>query len=97
MNEELLSAFNKTLQFYEVNEKELFTISEMCKTMTSFCGELYSKVYMKQKLMERYGNGITRVGEEDLINFFQFPYDILLIHFIVNNVQQNSKKKKFEY
>ncbi len=69
MNEELLSAFNKTLQFYEVNEKELFTISEMCKTMTSFCGESYSKVYMKQKLMEFYGNGITRVGEEDLISF----------------------------
>jgi hypothetical protein len=72
VNEELLSAFNKTLQFYEVNEKELFTISEMCKTMTSFCGESYSKVYMKQKLMERYGNGITittRAGEEDLISF----------------------------
>lgn len=72
VNEELLSAFNKTLLFYEENEKELFTISEMCKTMTSFCGESYSKVYMKQKVMERYGNGITittRVGQEDLISF----------------------------
>ncbi|KZR98101.1 Uncharacterized protein APZ42_006633, partial [Daphnia magna] len=59
VNEELLSAFNKTLQLWEENEKELFTISETCKTMTSFCGESYSKVYMKQKLMERYGNGIT--------------------------------------
>ena len=61
VNEELLSAFNKTLLFYEENEKELFTISEMCKTMTSFCGESYSKVYMKQKVMERYGNGITTI------------------------------------
>jgi len=72
VNEELLSAFNKTLQLCEEKEKELFTISEMCKTMTSFCGESYSKVYMKKKVMERYGNGITittRVGEEDLISF----------------------------
>jgi hypothetical protein len=72
VNEELLSAFNKTLKFYEENENELFKISEMCKIMTSFCGESYSKVYMKQKLMERYGNGITittRAGEEDLISF----------------------------
>ncbi|EFX70977.1 hypothetical protein DAPPUDRAFT_327643 [Daphnia pulex] len=34
VNEELLLVFNKTLQFYEETEKELFTISEMCKTMT---------------------------------------------------------------
>jgi hypothetical protein len=72
VNEELLSAFNKTLNFYEENENKLFKISEMCKIMTSFCGESYSKVYMKQKRMERYGNGITittRAGEEDLISF----------------------------
>jgi hypothetical protein len=40
--------------------------------MQSFCGEAYSKVYCKKKLLEHYGNQIEkaeRLGEEDFNTF----------------------------
>jgi hypothetical protein len=47
--------------------------------MQSFCGEAYSKVYCKKKLLEHYGNQIEkaeRLGEEDF-NTFEILPDIV--------------------
>ena len=48
--------------------------------MQSFCGEPYSAVYLKKKLLEHYGDEIEiteRLGEEDLYTFTNILWRIV--------------------
>ena len=79
-DDEKLSAFKKTIEYFEESEIEVFTISELCTKMQSFCGEPYSAVYLKKKLLEHYGDEIEiteRLGEEDLYTFTNILWRIV--------------------
>ena len=53
-------------------DEETKTISELCEEMANLCPSPYSKVYMKQRLLELMGEKVTiscTNGKADVITF----------------------------
>ena len=69
------AVFNEVVKYLQENDDEQITISELTEMMGKLCVDLkiaYSKVWMKQKLLDRFGDDImigNINGKEDVVTF----------------------------
>ena len=69
------AVFNEVVKYLQQNDKEQITISELTEMMGNLCVDLKMacpKVWMKQKLLDRFGDDImigNINGKEDVVTF----------------------------
>ena len=74
-NDKLIEAFNMTMSFFEKNEEENLTVSDLARKMSEHLNESevegYTNKYMKTKMIETYGDELiisSSEGRSDVVN-----------------------------
>lgn len=93
-------AFSKTCEYFEKNDDEQLTISDLVKMMEEIVDKVassYDRRHMKRKLLEYYGDSIVISGEDgksDIVTLKETADSILRKYYEKpKNVDINLQKK----
>lgn len=93
-------AFQKTMEYFEANDEEQLTVSQLVKKMEEFLDEeagAYSVVYMKKKVLEHFNNDIVIAcvdGKADVITH-KAKASVILREFFESTEMANEEEQKF--
>ncbi len=89
------NAFKLVLEYFD-DESGQLTIADMVKKMEELCGEAYSSIYMKKKLLEHYGGSviITEMNGKSNVVTFKSKGHAILHKFYMRTTKQDSESEK---